>query len=483
MVTTSFQTLDTDYLCGILPLSQQWALSLLVTYILQSSDYTDRKSSAVRPLDSQSPTNQTYSQQPSPEQEVVKPPDRQPPTNPEHKVFTKMYSTLHRAIIYQADLNGLIAELYSQRFISLGKFDVNQPQQTKCELLLGAVRTEIENNAPRFYDFLSILQQDSSLETVCKTLEEEIFLAKPSSPFHKFPPLFDYTEPLEGKEFDHLCGQYRNAIMSNNLAEVDRLTEHIMADEKMDMDIKIFTRCYQALAKAAVPYKQNEVKSILEHCLQLADKTESQNTPLLKGRAYRMLAGLSRQKMNYKEGLAIIDKGKQALSCVVPSCETSCLLVEEAQLLQLYEELTPQRQDKIEGLLEQALKQAWNSKDRSRSRYTVSLVHLQKSAFYLNIFVTNSSTPIPEANLVMAEECLRKVELELVGGNNRYQIRYHVAWSALHQYRNNPREALMCIRKANDLLKYSETEDSYLRVRERCEILEKLVKTRSSVCC
>lgn len=399
----------------------------------------------------------------------------QQPIQAEAAALRNTYRKLQDAICYQSTIDSFAADLYSEGFITKSKQTEAQSQyqgsQIRCQMLLDAVENEVKNDPPRYYDFLKILRQDAAMKTVIRMLEDE------RRKIAKLPDLVGYTGPLKGLEFDDICDQYRKAIMSSNLMKVDELTETIMADEEKAIELKVFMLCYQGLAKAANPSQLDEAKRILEDCLRHTEETGGPNTPLLQGRVYRILAGLFRLKGDYKKGLEFARKGKKAMSNAVPSCETSCLLMEEALLLQLSEELTPQRQADIEKLLEDALKQAWKCKDRQRARYTVSLVYLRKSSFYLNTFGTNNNAPILEANLVAAEECLKKVELNIVGGTNRYQMRYQVAWSAFHQYRNNPSEALRSIRKANDLLEYCESEGSYLHVRERHEMLQKLVKT------
>lgn len=324
---------------------------------------------------------------------------------------------------------------------------------------------EVKNSPKRFDDFLKLLQEDGAMETVSMMLHAE------RQEITKSLCLFVYTGPLKGEKFDNKCDQYRKAIMSSNWQEVNRLTERIMTDERESTDIKAFMLCYQALAIATVPYKLNEAKLKLEYSLQLTETMESPNRQLIQGRAFRILAGLPRRMGHYEEGLETVRKGQSALSNAAPSSETSCLLMEEALILQLSQELTSQRQDQIEGLLEFALKHAQYCKDRKRARYTCSLVYLRKSLFYLDAFEI-----LPEAiNPCKAEECLKKVELNVVGGANIYEIEWYVAWSDLFQYRCNTREALKNIRKANDLLERSGmSDDSYLRVRERVEKLEKL---------
>ena len=218
--------------------------------------------------------------------------------------------------------------------------------------------------------------------------------------------------------------------------------------------------------------------------LEIAETIEGHNRQLLQGRAYRILAGVFRRKMKYKEGLEIIQKGHEALLLAERSSETACLIMEEALLLQLSEPWTPERQDKIEQLLIQALKDAKCCKDHQRAPYTVSLVYLRQALFYLNVFEDKkSASPAPEA-LRRAEGCLENVKLHLVGGTNIYEMEYYVAHSVLSSYRWNPPEALSYARKAEGLLCESGiADDSYLHVRERLKILERLSATKHDTTC
>jgi len=328
---------------------------------------------------------------------------------------------------------------------------------------------EVKNSPKRFDDFLKLLREDGAMETVSMMLHAE------RQEITKSPCLFDYTGPLKGEVFDNKCDRYRKAIMSSDWQEVNRLTETIMTDERESNDIKAFMLCYQAVAIATVPYKLNEAKQKLEYSLQLTETMESPNRQLIQGRVYRILAGLPRRMGHYEEGLETVRKGQLALSNAAPSSETSCLLMEEALILQLSQERTPQRRAKIEGLLEIALKHAQYCKDHKRACYTCSHVYLRKSLFYLDAFESKQTIHPGATNLCKAEECLKNVELNVVGGANIYEIEWYVAWSDLFQYRGNTREALKNIRKANDLLKRSGmSDDSYLCVRERLHKLKKL---------
>ena len=381
------------------------------------------------------------------------------------------HSKLQDALICKSSTDCFASELYSQGFITHSKYTevMLQNQSLKCKLLLDAVMNEVKNCPQRFDDFLKLLQEDAAMKTVSMMLDEK------RCKITKSPCLFDYTGPLKGEVFDNKCDWYRKAIMSSDWQEVNRLTETIITDERESNDIKAFMLCYQALAIATVPCKLNEAEQKLENSLQLTETIESPNRQLIQGRAYRILAGLPRRLGHYEEGLETVRKGQLALSNAAPSSETSCLLMEEALILQLSQERTPQRQDKIEGLLENALKHARYCKDHKRARYTCSLVYLRKSLFYLDAF-ESKQTIHPEAiNPCKAEECLKNVELNVVGGANIYEIEWYVARSDLFQYRGNTREALKNIRKANDLLEQSKlSDDSYLHVRKRLHKLEEL---------
>lgn len=398
--------------------------------------------------------------------------------SPEQQAFREMYCTLQGAIINSSDLDTFASKLYQQKFITQSKrIDVqsqHQSPQKRCTALLDAVENQIKHDSRRFHSFIDLLSEEPAMETVATMMHNKwakvSFGVRSPNKIPESPSCIHYTEPLTGEHFDNTCNQYRKAIMSSNSLEVDSLTENIMNTEG-ETDFKAFFLCYQGLEKATVPYQLDKAERILKHSLKLAEA--SHNRELLLGRAYRILAGVPRRKRDYKRGLEIVEKGKEALQHAEPSSETACLFMEEALLRQLSDKWAPERQEKIKKLLKLALKHAKLCKDHQRARYTVSLVYLRQALFYLDAFEDKKSTSALPENLCRAEECLRLVELNVVGGANVYVMEYYVACSCLSLYRQNPTEALRCARKAEGLLRESRiADDSYLHVRERLEILK-----------
>ena len=438
-------------------------------------------------------TTNSFPQQQSPEKQAVRERDRNDASqdasrqlstmnsctqqqSPEQRTFRESYDILQDVFLHSLDLDFLANKLYAQRLITKNTHSKVQSQhyteQRKCTLLLAAVDNLIKYNPRKFHDFLELLSEDSAMEDVLKrihdTYEQQ---ASPDAGQTKLPNFFNYTEPFSGGKFNDRCNKYRKAIMSSNSWEVESLiTEDIMNGG--EIELKAFFLCYNGLVKATVPYQLDKAERILQDSLTLADQArESHNGQLLRGRAYRILAGVFRRKRNYKQGLEIIEKGKDALQLAEPSCETACLLMEEALLQQLSDKRTRKEQEQT---LKLALNHARFCKDHQRARYTVSHVYLRLALFYLDAFEEKKqASPLPE-NLRSAEDCLKLVELNVVGGANVYEMEYYVAYSCLSSYRQNPTEALRCARKAEDLLhKSGIANDSYLHVRKRLEVLEK----------
>jgi len=399
----------------------------------------------------------------------------QPPT-PEQQAFARSYNTLQDFIAHSLNPDSFANQLYSQNLITKDKRteaqSINQSVQRKCTLLLEAVETQIKYDPTKFHDFLEILSEDSAMETLSDILRDTYeHQVPPDARLTKPLSHISYNKPLKGKHFENICDQFRKAIMSSNSLEVNSLTEGI--ENGGNSELHAFVLCYQSLETGTAPCQLDKAKKIVKRSLKIAEAIEGHNRQLLQGRAYRILAGVFRRKMKYKKGLEIIQKGHEALLLAERSSETACLIMEEALLLQLSEPWTPERQDKIEKLLIQALKDAKCCKDHKRAPYTVSLVYLRQALFYLNVFEhKKSASPAPEA-LHRAEGCLENVNLHLVGGTNIYEMEYYVAHSDLSSYRWNPTEALSYARKAEGLRCESGiADDSYLHVGERLEILE-----------
>ena len=395
--------------------------------------------------------------------------------SPELRTFREMYDTLQEVFLHSLDPDSFANKLYAKEVITKDTHTEVQSQdrkQRKCTLLLSAVHNQIKHKPSRYRTFWKLLSEDPAMEVISKkmidTYKQQLSLdAGPTAN----PSYIDFTEPLKGDDFDNICNQYRKAIMSSDSPEVDRLTEGIK--NAGNSELMAFFTCYQGLEIATVRYQLNKAKRIFKQSLKLAEETESWNRQLLLGRAYRMLAGVARRERNYKQGLEIIDLGKEALQLAKPSSEKACLFMEEALLRQLSEKRTSERQEEIEQLMTKALKNASCCSDHQRACYTISLVHLRQALFYLDAFEDKKRVSPDLKNLHRAEVCLRKVELKLVGGTNIYQMEYYVAYSALSLYRQNPTEALTYAEKAEGLLRKSRiADDSYLHVRARLEELK-----------
>lgn len=300
----------------------------------------------------------------------------------------------------------------------------------------------------------------------------------------KEPRLKRYTGPLTGCVFDEMCDEFRTALISSKVDEIDKLTQRVKA-RNYKVDLKVFALCYQAIEKATVPNKLNEARDILHMALEMIEKEESPNKSLLRGKVYRILAGIPRRKGKFRTAMKHVREARRACIDAAPCCETACILLEETLILQLENKVST-RQEEIEDKLETALKQSRVCPDQRRGKYTVSLVYLRKALFHLHSYTCwKDENDRPEESYIRkAEECLEQVDCRIIDGSNAYKLEYYIANSDLHRHRaysesDQPKfrehitKALEFAEKAKLIQEDAKfADDSYLHVKKKIKLLK-----------
>ena len=393
--------------------------------------------------------------------------------HPESKKFRKCYAVLQETIINQKLCFSLASAFYSNDLISKDIHRGNGSSQHVREIL-DAIEHQICIKPANLYKFRNILSGYPVLDIVCQKLQkaDQVQPNPPSMPYEM--KLQCYTDPLTGKMYNEMCESFRKALISSDANEMDRLTKRVMEDQSMKKDLKVFALCYQAIQKATVLNQLDKAEEILQRALKLTEETDTANWSLLQGKVFRILAGIPRRKGNYDMALEYIGKATRKFFVAVPSCETACVLMEEALILQLKNDVTV-RQEEIKYKLISALDHSRRCPDHQRGRYTVSLTYLRTALFHLNSYTSWYEESRPqESSLKEAEECLQKVELNILSGPNAYEMEYRVAYSDLHRWRHKRTKAFECAEEARALQKKAKfADESFLNINRRVEMLKR----------
>ena len=258
----------------------------------------------------------------------------------------------------------------------------------------------------------------------------------------------EYTCELTGSKFDETCEQYRLAIVSNDWRQTELLTREIMRDPNRTIVEKAFFRCYHGIELTNAGKREHAIFE-LKQVLELSREDDSENMQLVRGRAYRIMAGILVRQHQTGEALDYIKKSKEELETARPSCEKACMLVKEAEILLQSSEGTESRQY-IESLLKGAYQNTYQCNDSKRRALMMPMVSIERALFH----TSDQGKPWclvrkTKPELLKAKTCLDEYsKCSNIKGRNVYQLKFLTATSDYHRLNGQYREALKFIMEA-----------------------------------
>ena len=281
------------------------------------------------------------------------------------------------------------------------------------------------------------------------------------------PPRLRYTGPLATKQYHKLEWQFTKLFLSPSYGEIQQLSEKVLAESKINPDIKVFALCWKALSEAtfqncvseAIFQNHENFKELLKTAWEKATQLECKNSLLLQGRVLRHLAHLYYTQGNDDKALEYISQAKERLSNAAPSNETAFTLHTELRIKRhalfsihtFSSDLYTSIEKEYELLLEHA---------KYMEEYEIPVVctfFTMKGSFHLRSDMITDELP-PKVlwpspdDLRKAEECLNRVSLDIMPNeNNFYTARYYRTLCDLHIWKRQYPEAMHYLEKATEV--------------------------------
>ena len=275
----------------------------------------------------------------------------------------------------------------------------------------------------------------------------------------KEPPPLRYKGPLATQRYHKLEKLYTKLFLSACYDQMKRLTKRILVENSISADIKVFAKCWEAVAVSVHEDFDSTIK-FLKTAWKRAAKLECENGLLLQGRVLRHLAHFQYVQGHDDKALEYMSWAKERFSNAVPSNETALTLYTELRMKRrtLFSKHQPFSSDlytSIEKEYELLLEHA-----KYMEEYEIPVVcnfFTMKGSFHLRSDLITDKLPPEEywpscEDLLKAEECLNSAPLDkMPSQDNYYTVRYYCTLSDFHIWKQQYHKAVDYLEKAREL--------------------------------
>lgn len=273
-----------------------------------------------------------------------------------------------------------------------------------------------------------------------------------------------YEDELTGDDFDRVCENFRQLLLENDHEQTFKLVSEISNDDlRKPVEISFFM-CYHAIT---LSHCGIDAKLFLYEALEKVRNGNTNNELLVKGRIYRVLAGIYNSEGNETEALNNIQKCKKALEAARPSCEKACVLIQEARILKKRADFN---QETIAGLFKSAHMCILQCKDSKRQALMLPMASVERALFLLDFNQVGE-----------AKECLKDFKnCPRINKNNIYRLKFLVAQSDTYRLSRDYIKAHKYMQQSVHLVQsgriaVTEGDEEELRIHKKmAEITKKL---------
>ena len=266
-----------------------------------------------------------------------------------------------------------------------------------------------------------------------------------------------YTGKLTGKRFNNICLHFQKALLENDCRKLKSLLR-----EKFPFTVeeRLYFECYHCLG---LTHKHDEASiqdaiHILENIVHQTKTSPTDNKDIIRGRAYRIMAGAYQKLDKIEEASDCINKAIAIHSYLEHGCEKACTFLEFTKIQQSDPNMRKTREkmaDEFMMVKEFTLK----CKNEARRLKMIKMVEIQIALFFLNptkkdsfFSMTKWMSFSPSTDeLDKAQKCLATLQLSNLGQQNIYQVRWNTAMSDLHRHRKNYQLAHQYIVEAHNV--------------------------------
>ncbi len=389
-------------------------------------------------------------------------------------------------LVENAGTNELLDELFQRDVIGLEKKRQIEDIQNTAERsrkLISLLQESVRFNPDQIIKILlDIMKSNAVYNDVRLAIERRYYKLRFNSKlkvdqYNVVSSYICYTGKLRGKRFNNFCLQFQKALLENNCRKLKELREYTYCT--FTVEERLYFDCYYCLG---LTHKHDEASiqeaiHILENIAHQTETSPTDNKDIIRGRAYRIMAG----------GYQKLDKIEEASDCIKKAitihcnlehgCEKACTFLEFTKIQQSDPNMW-QTREKFEKELMMVNDFTQKCKNEARRPKMLKMVDIQMALFFLNptkkdtFFSTDKCTSFSPSTdeLDKAQKCLATLQLPELGQQNIYQVRWNTAMSDLHRHQKKYQLAHQYILEAHNLTASAEI------LREDCLKIDKKLK-------